>query len=182
MTDSPGSGAPEIVTRPEQPYMGIREQVPMAEIARFAGRFGELFAWLGSHGLTPAGPPFFRYNVVDMDRELDMEAGVPVRATPDSDGPDGDGPDGDGPAGDVAKGVLPGGRYAAVTHIGHPQELMLATKELLDWGAAQGLKWDTSSGPQGEQWGCRLEIYLTDPGQEPDMSKWETQLAFRLSD
>lgn len=77
---------------------------------------------------------------------------------------------------------LPGGRYATVTHVGHPMGLMLATKELLDWGAAQGLKWDVSPGAQGEQWGCRLENYLTDPGQEPDMSKWETQLAFRLAD
>jgi hypothetical protein len=29
---------------------------------------------------------------------------------------------------------------------------------------------------------CRLEIYLTDPGKQPDMDKWETQLAFRLAD
>jgi hypothetical protein len=28
----------------------------------------------------------------------------------------------------------------------------------------------------------RLEIYLTNPAQEPDMSKWVTQLAFRLAD
>ena len=70
--------------------------------------------------------------------------------------------------------MLPGGRYATVTHVGHPMGLMLATKELLDWGAAQGLKWDMSPGDGGEQWGCRLENYLTDPGQEPDMSKWET--------
>jgi effector-binding domain-containing protein len=169
MTGSPGSGTPQIVTRPEQPCVGIRGQVAMAEIAAFAARFGELFAWLGSHGLVPAGPPFFRYYVVDMERELDMEAGVPVTATADGDDT-------------VTSGVLPGGRYATVTHVGHPMGLMLATKELLDWGAAQGLKWDVSPGAQGEQWGCRLENYLTDPGQEPDMSKWETQLAFRLAD
>jgi hypothetical protein len=34
----------------------------------------------------------------------------------------------------------------------------------------------------GERLGSRLEIYLTDPSQEPDMSKWQTQLAFRLAD
>jgi hypothetical protein len=34
---------------------------------------------------------------------------------------------------------------------------------------------------QGDRWSCRLEIYLTDPSQEPDMNKWETQLAFRLA-
>jgi hypothetical protein len=37
-------------------------------------------------------------------------------------------------------------------------------------------------GESGERWGCRLESYLTDPRQEPDMSKWVTQLAFRLAD
>ena len=39
-----------------------------------------------------------------------------------------------------------------------------------------------SPGEDGERWGGRLEIYLTDPAQEPDMSKWVTQLAFRLAD
>lgn len=27
----------------------------------------------------------------------------------------------------------------------------------------------------------RLEIYLTDPDEEPDMTKWPTQLMFRLA-
>jgi hypothetical protein len=27
-----------------------------------------------------------------------------------------------------------------------------------------------------------VEYYLTDPREEPDMSKWVTQLAFRLAD
>ena len=30
--------------------------------------------------------------------------------------------------------------------------------------------------------GLPVESYLTDPSQEPDMSKWVTQLAFRLAD
>jgi hypothetical protein len=34
----------------------------------------------------------------------------------------------------------------------------------------------------GERWASRLEISLTDPRQEPDISKWVTQLAFRLAD
>ena len=29
---------------------------------------------------------------------------------------------------------------------------------------------------------CRLEFYLTDPAGQPDTSKWQTQLAFRLAD
>ena len=48
--------------------------------------------------------------------------------------------------------------------------------------AAQGLTWDMSPGEEGERWGARLETYLTDPSEEPDMSKWVTELAFRLAD
>ena len=45
-----------------------------------------------------------------------------------------------------------------------------------------GLSWDMTPADGGERWGARLEIYLTDPEQEPDMSKWHTQLAFLLAD
>ena len=82
----------------------------------------------------------------------------------------------------MISGVLPAGRYATLTHVGHPSELMGATKALLDWAAGQGLTWDMSPDADGDRWGSRLEIYLTDPREEPDMSKWVTQLAFRLAD
>jgi effector-binding domain-containing protein len=160
---------PEIVTRAEQPYVAIRGHVTMAEIAAFAVRTGEVFGWLGARGLVPAGPPFLKYNVIDMARQLEMETGVPVAAPVDG-------------GGEVISGVLPAGRYATVTHVGHPSELMGVTGALLDWAAGQGLTWDVSPDADGERWGSRLEFYLTDPGEEPDMSKWVTQLAFRLAD
>ena len=163
------SAAPQIVTRAEQPYVAIRGQVTMAEIGPFAGRTGEVFGWLGARGLTPAGPPFLKYNVIDMMRQLEIDNGVPVAAPVDVDG-------------DMVAGVLPAGRYATLTHVGHPSELVEATKALLDWAAGQGLTWDMSPDADGERWGSRLEIYLSDPREEPDMSKWVTQLAFRLAD
>jgi len=54
------SSAPEIETRAEQPYVAVTAKVTMGEIAAFARRFGEVFGWLDSHGLVPAGPPFFK--------------------------------------------------------------------------------------------------------------------------
>ena len=159
---------PEIVTRAEQPYVAIRGHVTMAEIAAFAVRTGEVFGWLGTRGLVPAGPPFLKYNVIDMARQLEMETGVPVAAPVDG-------------GGEVISGVLPAGRYATVTHVGHPSELMGVTGALLDWAAGQGLTWDMSPDADGDRWGSRVEIYLTDPSEEPDMSKWVTQLAFRLA-
>jgi effector-binding domain-containing protein len=165
--------APEIVTRAEQPYVAIRGQVSMAELGPFAARTGEVFAWLGARGLDPAGPPLLRYNVIDMARQLEVEAGVPLAAPADGDG------DGDG---EIISGILPAGRYATVTHVGHPSELAGVTETLLDWAAGQGLTWDMSPSGDGDRWGSRLEFYLTDPREEPDMSKWVTQLAFRLAD
>jgi effector-binding domain-containing protein len=160
---------PEIVTRAEQPYVAIRGHVTMAEIGAFAGRTGEVFGWLGARGLAPAGPPFLKYNVIDMARQLEIETGVPVSAPAAGEG-------------EVISGVLPAGRYATVTHVGHPSELMGVTKALLDWAAGQGLTWDMSPDADGDRWASRLEIWLTDPAEEPDMSKWVTQLAFRLAD
>ena len=161
--------APEIETRTEQPYAAIRARVSMAGIAAFAVRTGEVFGWLGDRGLAPAGPPFLKYNVIDMARELEMENGVPVAAPVKGDDL-------------VVAGVLPAGRYATVTHTGHPSELVEVTGALLDWGAEHGLTWDMSPSENGDRWGARLEFYLTDPAEEPDMSKWQTQLAFRLAD
>jgi len=161
--------APEIETRTEQAYVALRARVPMSGIAAFAVRAGEVFSWLAARGLAPAGPPFLRFNVIDMARELEMENGVPVAAPVNGDDL-------------VVAGVLPAGRYATVTHTGHPSELMGITGALLDWAAEQGLAWDISPSEDGERWGARLEFYLTDPAEEPDMSKWQTQLAFRLAD
>jgi effector-binding domain-containing protein len=162
-------GTPEIVTRDEQPYVAIRGHVSMAEIGAFAVRTGEVFGWLAARGLAPAGPPFLKYNVIDMARQLEIDNGVPVLAPAVGDST-------------MIASVLPAGRYATLTHVGHPSELMGATKALLDWAAEQHLTWDMSSGQAGERWGSRLEFYLTDPREEPDMTKWVTQLAFRLAD
>jgi effector-binding domain-containing protein len=161
--------APEIVTRAEQPYVAIRAHVTMAELGGLGARLGEVFGWLDTRGLAPAGAPFFRYNVIDMERELEVDAAVPVAAAVDGDG-------------QVVADLLPAGRYATVTHVGHPSELLGVTGALLDWAAEQGLTWDMTPTEGGERWGGRLETYLTDPGQEPDMGKWVTQLAFRLAD
>jgi len=161
--------APEIETRTEQAYVALRARVPMSGIAAFAVRTGEVFSWLGDRGLAPAGPPFLKFNVIDMARELEMENGVPVAAPVDGDDL-------------VVAGILPAGRYATVTHTGHPSELVEVTGALLDWGAEQGLTWDMSPSENGDRWRARLEFYLTDPAEEPDMSKWQTQLAFRLAD
>jgi hypothetical protein len=42
--------------------------------------------------------------------------------------------------------------------------------------------WQTPGAGKEEVWGGRVEFYITDPGEEPDPAKWETELAFLVAD
>ena len=154
--------------RAEQPYLGITASVTMDDFSPVADRFPEIFGQLADRGVQPAGPPFFRYRVIDMEREMVIEAGVPVAEPFDVDGLDAD--------------VLPAGRYVTTTFTGHPKQLVTVTADLLGWAADQDLTFEEYAGPQGDVWGCRLEFHETDPAVESDMNRWTTTLAFRLAD
>ena len=165
--------APRIDERTEQPYVAIRTEVTMQEFGPVIPRlFQEVFGWLRGRGVAPAGPPFIRYLVINMPGKLDVEMGVPVATPVPSDDR-------------VSSGVLPGGRYAALVYRGDPSDgdaMMRANAALLDWGKEQGLAWDTWAADAGDAFGARLEWSLTDPAEEPDMTKWETEVAIRLAD
>ena len=159
-----------VITRPAQPYVAIRARVTMENIGTvLPGLHPRVFGWLGEHGLHPAGPPFWKYNLIDMDRELEVEVAEPVAEAVTGDD-------------QVVAGVIPAGRYATLRYTGHPAGLADATASLLHWADGQHLAWDVEKGPAGEEWAARLEIYETNPATEPDMSRWVTQLAFRLRD
>ncbi len=162
----------QVVRLDEQAYLGITDRVTMTTFAQLADRFGEVFARVEAHGLTPAGAPFFRYHLIDMATELVVEAGVPVDR-PATTGPD---------DGDVTAGVVPAGDYVTTTHLGHPDELVAVTANLLSWADEQGLTFDRHDTEAGDAWASRLEFYETDPAVEPDLHKWEVRLAFKLVD
>jgi hypothetical protein len=124
---------------------------------------------LGQRGVAPAGAPFFRYVTMSDDGQMEVEAGVPVAAAVDAEG-------------DTLVGSLPGGRYASVTHVGHPDRLFDVTNELLNWAAAQDLTWDASQSDEGQHWAARLEILKTNPAEQPDPKTWETEVVFKLAD
>jgi effector-binding domain-containing protein len=159
---------PTIEERAAQPYVAIEATVSMDTISAIADRLSEVFGWLATEGGTQSGPPFFKYEIIDMARRLVIRVGVPVAEPLEG-------------SGDILPGMLPAGRYATVSHVGHPQELMEVTRDLLVWAAAEGLTFDMEHRPDGEHWGSRLEFYLSDPREVLDMNKWETVLAFRLA-
>lgn len=162
---------PKVEYRDEQLYVAIRSQVTMQELeTALPPLIGEVFDWLGSKGLAPAGPPFWRYRVIDMAAKLEIDVAVPVATAVPGEGR-------------IIADVLPVGRYAVLVHTGPYDELIEVTAALLAWAEEKGLTWDKwSEGSKGEGWRARIETYLTDPTVEPDPTKWETELAFKLSD
>lgn len=159
-----------IEDRVEQPYVGSTAAVTMDDFRPVADRLPEIFGRLAQLGLEPAGAPFFRYRVIDMERELIVQAGVPVAAQTEA-LPDG-----------LEADALPAGRYVTTTYTGSPQDLVEVTARLLRWAEDQGLAFDTHPSEQGEVWGSRVEFMETDPAEVPDQAQWQTTLAFRLTD
>ena len=159
---------PEIVELPDRPYAGIPASVTLATLdAVLPPLMPEVAGWLAARGTSPAGPPFWRYTMIDMYRLMEVQVGFPVAP-------------GAVDAGDerVLTGVLPAGRYATLRHVGHPETVIDGHRALQDWAKALNLTWDVD----GNNWGCRLEILLTDPASQPDMTKWETDISYRLAD
>ncbi|MFP3987084.1 GyrI-like domain-containing protein [Streptomyces sp. E11-3] len=165
---------PSIVERAEQPFVGVRSRITLTSFGLLADRLPEVLGWVGERGIAPVDGPFFRYEVIGAgglaDGELQVVAGFPVSERVRTVSGEGD----------LFGGVLPAGRYATVAHVGHPDGLLQVSASLLKWAHAKGLEWDMSHSDSGEVWGCRLESYKTDPRVEPDLNKWETELAFRL--
>ncbi|MDG4663708.1 GyrI-like domain-containing protein [Mycobacterium sp. 236(2023)] len=160
---------PAIENRAPQLYASIGGAVTMDQVSAIADRFPEVFDAVAKHGLEPTGAPFLRYRVIDMDRELRIEACVPIDAPLPADVA-------------VTTDTLPGGRYAVATHRGHFDGLMDATDRLLSWGAEQGLQWDSTPTDRGEEWAGRVEVYDNGPATEPDPANWVTVLAFKLAE
>jgi len=159
---------PRIERRDTQAYVGLHATATMHDFPSVIDRsLAELRQWIGQKGLHGhAGPPIFRYVRIDMDGELDVEFCIPLSAAAQGDE-------------QVRSGALPAGRYATLIHTGHYDGLRDATRYLLNWGEEQGLRWQTE--PGGE-WRARLETYLTDPSQEPDPARWETQVAILIAE
>lgn len=160
---------PKIDHRPEQPYVGIRAQVKPSQFRKIIPQFlDEIFAWLAQQGIEMTSPPFMRYYVIDMAGEMDVEIGVPI-ATPLAAGTD-----------RIHPQILPAGRYASVVY--SKVSGIKGNGALIGWARDNGIQWDRWDDPKGDAFRCRIEIFLTDPAEQPDRKLWETEVAIKLAD
>ncbi len=164
---------PKIDTRKEQPYAAVRTQVTMQELGSgiVPQLHDEVMSWLKQQGISPAGAPIIRYILIDMASKLDLEMAWPTERVLSGNNR-------------ITTGTLPAGKYASVLYTG-PYEgpgLMDANRVLIEWARDKGIEWDGSTSDKGDVFTSRLETYITDPGKEPDASKWETEVAIKIAD
>jgi effector-binding domain-containing protein len=160
---------PKIVNRTQQPYLAIRSQVAAQELPTVIPQhIGEVVGWLGQQGIAPSGAPFVRYNIINMPGMLDIEVGWPVASAVPGNG-------------HIAAGSFPAGRYGSLIHTGDYPGLLDATAALLAWAKKKGLVWDTFESDLGDGFASRFESYLTNPEEEPDRAKHETEVTIKLA-
>lgn len=162
---------PKIEKRAAQPSVGIRLKAKPEELGNVIPQtHDELAQWMAKHNIQPSGAPFVRYHVINMAEQLDIEMGFPVASEVTGDER-------------VTASTIPAGEYAFVLYTGDYDGLMEANRVLVDWAKDNGVKWDNwDTGDGGDAFRSRFENYFTDPADEPDPAKWETEVTIKLAD
>jgi effector-binding domain-containing protein len=157
---------PRLEHRDKQHYVAIQTTAAIKELPTVIPKLHhEVYSWLAKQGVKPSGPPFIKYLIIDMERQLTIELGVPVAKPLHGNGR-------------VRPGVFPAGRYANLTYMGPYDGLVRATADILAWAERKKITWQTRQTRDGELWVSRSEFYITDPKNEPDPKRWKTEIVF----
>jgi effector-binding domain-containing protein len=159
---------PQIIDRIARRYVAVRLPVAIPFGDNMDPAFDELFAAFSNAGVEPNGMEFIKYNLINMPA-LEIE----VRMTTDENIP---------PSGRLVAGELPAGRYVSLGYTGPYDSLVDVTAMLVGWAKEKELNWDSHHAPDGEHFACRLEVHDNNPSVEPDPSKLQTTLLFKLAD
>jgi hypothetical protein len=155
---------PALVERPQVHYVAQPLAVTMDTIdMAIDDALGVVESWLAAHDVVADGPPIVRYRVIDMDRELLIEVGVPVASPVEV------------PEGLVCDS-LPAGTYGAAT-FRNMDEGVAGNGALIDWASENGIEWDRWATHAGDAFASRLEVLLGDPDVNPDPTTWEAEVA-----
>jgi effector-binding domain-containing protein len=159
---------PRILSFAAQPVLVRHAALSMADLDSAGPAALDTVAdWMTRHGIAPAGPGFFRYDLINMAGRMGMAFGYPV--APGTTG-----------QGEIVAETLPAGRYISVLHHGHPDELYDATIMLIEWSKVRQVDWDAEDTAEGDRFAARLELFNRAEGDPSD--DWITEIRIRLRD
>lgn len=153
---------PKIVERPATHYAAVTREVRIPFGEAIGPAMGEVAGYLESAQVAAFGPAIFKYDLIDMPRLVIQFGFVTPGPVPG--------------AGSVRAGVLPAGRYVTATYTGHYDNVEKATGEVIAWAREHKVEWDSAPDGSGERFVSRFEIYPNGPDDEPDPSKWVTEI------
>jgi effector-binding domain-containing protein len=155
----------EIRDEPARRTAVVHGFIPMSEIPQFMGRaFPAAWRAITAAGLAPGGPPFSRYFSFPSEN-MELEAGITIADSPGVLRRAFEATD------DVQPGELPAGQVAVGWHVGPYDTIHETYAKLMAWIAEEGRE------PGGPMW----EVYWSDPAEEPDPSKWRTEILVPLA-
>jgi effector-binding domain-containing protein len=147
----------EVKELPAQHVLTIRERATAKGLgAAMRGLYPVIAAYLEKRGVQPAGPSVGLFHSYS-EEEVDFEAGFPVAEPVEGEGR-------------IRASELPGGRAAVTTHVG-PYDTIGRVHEALDAFV---------HGRGGDHAGPSREVYWSGPGDDPDSSKWRTDVIYPL--
>ena len=127
----------------------------------------KIYQWLEEHGIAPLGGPLYVYrHIGSSDDVVDLTVAVPIG-------------DPVKPTDGLVLGELPAGTYVIGHHVGAPDAIPGAHEEVKRWAEAHGHRLDSFADDNGTLWTGYAEHFLTDPSQEPDPTRWVTDLLFK---
>lgn len=158
--------------RPSTHYVGLPVSARFSEFGAPDGpneMVPRIYQWLGEHDVDPLGGPLYIYRHLGESRAqtVDLTVGVPV-AEPVA------------PSSGLVLGRLPAGVYVVGRHVGSPDTIAAARAEVDEWAQAHGHRLPTTREDDGMRWTGFAEHFLTNPAEEPDRSKWVTELLFKI--
>jgi effector-binding domain-containing protein len=142
-----------------------REQVPEAVPACLA----TVFKFLRKHRIPVSGAPLIRYLLVDYNSGgIEVDVGVPIGVAVPADP-------------QVYSAQIRSGTFATLIHHGPYEALVETTAALMDWARQNKVNWMMAEEHKVTRWEGRVEHYLVRPPDEPNPSRWQTEIAILIS-
>ncbi|OFX28880.1 MAG: hypothetical protein A2W92_15085 [Bacteroidetes bacterium GWA2_42_15] len=142
---------------PEVVYAGMKKTVKWENIGAEMGMmYSKISGFLQKNGISVTDMPFTIYHSMS-EGEMEIECGLPVNTGFDS-------------TPEITYSKRVAGKYVFGIHVGNYETLEATHTVVQEWITRHGFS--VTGGP--------VEVYLTDPGTEPDPGKWVTNIYYPL--
>lgn len=151
----------EMVETTPMNYYSVTDEVAISDMTSqfFADRYGELMTFLGEDSKNMTGAPFALYHMWDMENNM-TKVEVALSVSSELEGNE-----------RINKGMTYEGTAIKAVHVGSYDgagAVHMALEQHMN---------DNNYEMAGPCW----EVYVTDPGEEPDTTKWVTEIYYPVS-